>query len=57
MLAKDHAKLTNKDIADALHISKRTVEVHRSSILAKMLAQTRAKLVELFKCCNTQSLV
>jgi FixJ family two-component response regulator len=52
MLAKDHAKLTNKEIAELLGISKRTIEVHRSSIMAKMLAQTRAELVELYKCCT-----
>ncbi len=42
MLNKDHAKLTNQDIADELGISKRTVEVHRSNIMTKMNAQTRA---------------
>lgn len=52
MLTKDHAKLTNKDIAKELSISKRTVEVHRSSVMAKMLAQTRAELVELSKLCD-----
>lgn len=52
MLIKDHAKLTNKDIADELGISKRTVEVHRSSIMTKMHAKTRAQLVELSRLCN-----
>ncbi len=52
MLVKDHAKLTNKEIAETLGISKRTVEVHRSSIMAKMLAQTRAELVELSRYCS-----
>ena len=56
MLTKDHAKLTNKDIAQELGISKRTVEVHRSSIMSKMLAHTRAELVELSKCCDLDKL-
>jgi len=56
MLTKDHAKLTNKDIAEQLSISKRTVEVHRSSVMAKMLAQTRAELVELSKHCDLDNL-
>ena len=54
MLAHDHAKLTNKKIAAQLGISKRTIEVHRSSIMSKMLAQTRAELVELYKCCTSK---
>jgi len=54
MLAHDHAKLTNKKIAAQLGISKRTIEVHRSSIISKMLAQTRAELVELYKCCTSK---
>jgi len=52
MLTKDHAKLTNQAIADQLGISKRTVEVHRSSVMSKMHAQTRAELVELHRFCN-----
>ena len=52
MLVRDLAKLNNKDIADELGISKRTVEVHRSSIMSKMLAKTRSQLVELSKFCS-----
>lgn len=52
MLVKDHARLTNKQIAEELGISKRTIEVHRSSIMAKMFAQTRAELVELARLCT-----
>ena len=52
MLIQDHARLNNKEIALSLQISKRTVEVHRSSIMAKMLAKTRAELVELSKFCE-----
>ena len=52
MLIQDHARLSNKEIALSLQISKRTVEVHRSSIMAKMLAKTRAELVELSKFCE-----
>ena len=46
MLVKDFASLSNSDIAEELGISKRTVEVHRSSIMSKMLAKTRSELVE-----------
>lgn len=52
LLTKDLAKLTNNDIANELGISKRTVEVHRSSVMSKMQAQTRAELVELSKYCD-----
>ncbi len=54
MLVKDHAKLTNKDIAKLLNISKRTVEVHRSSVMSKMHAKTRSELVELSKSCDLE---
>jgi FixJ family two-component response regulator len=53
MLVKDNARLTNKQIAEALGISKRTIEVHRSSIMAKMHAQTRAELAELTRLCTS----
>jgi len=53
MLVKNHSRLTNKEIAETLGISKRTIEVHRSSIMAKMLAQTRAELAELYRFCTT----
>ena len=56
MLVKDHARLTNKVIAETLGISKRTIEVHRRNIMSKMLAQTRAELVELSKNCALESL-
>ncbi|MDW3094041.1 MAG: response regulator [Gammaproteobacteria bacterium] len=56
MLVKDHATLTNKAIAETLGISKRTIEVHRSNIMSKMLAQTRAELVELSKICTFEDL-
>ncbi len=52
MLVKDFASLNNSDIAAELGISKRTVEVHRSSIMSKMLAKTRSELVEFSKLCN-----
>ena len=52
MLIKVRGKLTNRDIAEELGISKRTVEIHRSSVMTKMLAQTRAELVELSKHCD-----
>lgn len=52
MLTIENAKLTNKDIAERLSISKRTVEVHRSSIMSKMQAKTRAELFELAKQCD-----
>ena len=56
MLVKDHAKLTNKAIAEDLGISKRTVEVHRSNIMSKMLAHTRAELVVLSEFCSFVSI-
>lgn len=52
LLTQDLAKLTNQQVAEKLGISKRTIEVHRSSIMAKMLAHTRAELVEFAKACN-----
>jgi len=36
---------TNREAADELHISVRTVETHRASILAKLRLRTRAELV------------
>ncbi len=52
MLVKDHANLNNNEIAIQMGISKRTVEVHRSSIMSKMLAKTRSELVEFSKLCD-----
>ena len=52
MLVKDHARLSNKDIAKQLDISRRTVEVHRSAVMGKMLANSRAELVEQAKICG-----
>ena len=52
LLTQDLAKLTNQQVAEKLGISKRTIEVHRSSIMAKMLAHTRAELVEFAKACK-----
>jgi DNA-binding NarL/FixJ family response regulator len=36
---------TNREVADELDISVRTVETHRASILAKLRVRTRAELV------------
>lgn len=36
---------TNRETADELDISVRTVETHRASILAKLRVRTRAELV------------
>jgi len=36
---------TNREVADELTISVRTVETHRASILAKLHLRTRADLV------------
>lgn len=52
LLIKDRASLSNKEIAHRLGISRRTIEVHRSSITGKMLAGSRAELVELAKLCG-----
>ena len=38
--------MTNKQIADQLFISERTVKYHISSILSKLFAQTRTEAVE-----------
>ena len=45
LLAQNNGTLTNQSISEMLSISKRTVEVHRSTVMAKMLAQTRSELV------------
>ncbi len=45
LLSENNGTLTNQIISDMLSISKRTVEEHRSTIMAKMLAQTRSELV------------
>jgi two-component system response regulator NreC len=37
--------LTNQEVADALHLSARTVESHRSNIMAKLGFTSRAQLV------------
>jgi two-component system response regulator NreC len=42
LLALGH---TNQEVAEALHISRRTVESHRASILGKLRLKTRADLV------------
>ncbi len=42
LLALGH---TNQEVAEALHISRRTVESHRASILGKLGLKTRADLV------------
>lgn len=52
LLVNDRASLSNKDIARQLNISRRTVEVHRSAVMGKMLANSRAELVELAKVCS-----
>jgi two-component system, LuxR family, response regulator FixJ len=53
LLIKERGSLSNREIAELLGISKRTVEVHRSAVMAKMLARTRAELVELSRACTT----
>lgn len=45
LLCDNNGTLTNQTISEILHISKRTVEVHRSTIMAKMLAHSRAELM------------
>lgn len=51
LLVSKNAELSNKEIAAKLSISSRTVEVHRSSVMAKMQARSRVELVELAKIC------
>ena len=55
LLVCNHAEFSNKEIAAKLAISPRTVEVHRSSVMAKMLARTRAELVDFAKICEGES--
>jgi len=45
LLCENNGTLTNQIISENLRISKRTVEVHRSAIMGKMLAHTRAELI------------
>ena len=52
LLVKDQASLSSKDIAEQLGISRRTVEVHRSAVMGKMLAKSRVELVEFAEICK-----
>jgi two-component system response regulator NreC len=36
---------TNEEIGDQLHLSKRTIEVHRANLMSKLVLNTRADLV------------
>lgn len=36
---------TNEEIGEQLHLSKRTIEVHRANLMAKLALDTRADLV------------
>ena len=54
LLSDSNGTLTNKLISDLLSISKRTVEVHRSTVMAKMIAQTRSELVTFVKLIDIQ---
>jgi two-component system response regulator NreC len=42
LLAQGH---TNAEVASTLHVSTRTVETHRASLLSKLGVRTRAELV------------
>ena len=55
-LIKDNGTLTNKEISEQLGISKRTIEVHRSSIMSKMSANTRSELIIYAHVCNLTKL-
>ncbi len=39
--------LSNRDIAEALHLSRKTVEVHRAKVMDKMRADTLAQLLRM----------
>lgn len=52
LLVHDKGILKNKEIAKELNISRRTVEVHRSAVMGKMLANSRSELVEMSKVCE-----
>jgi two-component system response regulator NreC len=36
---------TNEEIGEQLHLSKRTIEVHRANLMSKLVLNTRADLV------------
>jgi two-component system response regulator FixJ len=52
LLVAGAANATNKTIARELGIGHRTVDDHRSKIMAKMQARSLSELVEMAKCCN-----
>lgn len=52
LLVSNRARLSNKDIAEILDISRRTVEVHRSTVMAKMLASSRLELLDITEICQ-----
>ncbi len=39
--------LSNREIAEALNLSRKTVEVHRAKIMQKMLADTLSDLIQM----------
>ena len=40
--------MTNKDMAEALHVSQRTIEVHRANAMAKFQCEHLAQLVQIY---------
>jgi FixJ family two-component response regulator len=52
LLVAGAANATNKIIARELGIGHRTVDDHRSKIMAKMQARSLSELVEMAKCCE-----
>ncbi|MGI9304812.1 MAG: response regulator transcription factor [Gammaproteobacteria bacterium] len=51
-LVDGDTSVSSRQIAELLHISRRTVEHHRSSIMAKMRARSVLELVNIARLCN-----
>ena len=55
LLVTDHANTSNKKIAEALNISPRTVEDHRSKIMLKMQAGSLYELIAMAEKCKLRT--
>jgi len=44
--------LSNREIADLLHLSRKTVEVHRAKVMQKMQADTLSQLIRMAMALN-----
>lgn len=55
LLTSDSTSTSNKDIAEALEISPRTVEDHRAKIMLKMQTKSLYELITMAKVCNSNN--